>query len=146
LARWLEVRPVTTWGEVDEWYRVRARNERVEHPHAEFTQRKTKRERARVSRAVRLEAEGELRAFARLGASLRFRCRPRGAHIIVERPCFHVPGKWRKAWSCHVSQLMADAFTRKHGMTQAAAASVLVERDRWLEEGAPRRSKLPDVG
>lgn len=132
--------------EVDAWFREKMRHVRVEHPAPSQLQRATKRERARVSRAIRREEQGELRAFCIVDGNadfghLRFRCRPRGTHIHVERPCGFVPGKWRALWTLPVNDFVAAAILK--GLTHTQAASVLVERDRWLDEGAPRRTRLP---
>lgn len=134
---------------VDEWYRERMRHVRVEHPSAESLRRATNRERARVGRAVLREEQGELRAFCLVSTGedrrLRMRARPRGTFIQVERPCYFRPGAWRSAGRLPVTDFARQAEQKwgRWGLTRTRAESVLVERDRWLDEGAPRRTRLP---
>lgn len=145
---------MTTWADVDEWYRARARKEWTEHPHPDATARRTRAELARVGRQLRREELGELRAFCVLlvgegpdTTHLRFRCRANGTRLYAERPCYYVPGKWRAAWWADISEVLAmrPEVQRFNGLTRQQLDSVLVARDAWLEAGAPRRSRLPVV-
>ncbi len=93
--------------------------------------------------------DGEWRAFAKMAdGSFRFRGRAGDRRIKIERPCHHVPGKWRANGFVHASEFMrfvTDALAlgaktqrMMRGFTLEHAAAVLVALDVWLEAGSPR--------